>query len=173
VNQVFGFIKKNPNSEMLYDVSQSLRESGLWFHADGSWDMAKFRAQSQSFVNQVFGFPGDNDDGLCRSFQSQSFVNQVLVSDWEPTIKAAHLSRNPFVNLVFGFVCLFSIFKEPAEVRRSQSLRESGLWFPGIIDGSEPTRYPLSQYLRESCLLFLCRDSKQPHFRLIDVAIPS
>jgi len=82
VNQVFGF------ADALWGLtgigmSQSLRESGLWFQI---WRRANTRREIHGrnpFVNQVFGF---------QNHQKAETVEEFL-------------SRNPFVNQVFGFIC--------------------------------------------------------------------
>ena len=91
-------------------------------------------------MNQVFGFVGEATVEIARFLRRNPFVNQVFGFGENRDCETGdqHKSRNPFVNQVFGFT---SCLQEArlATGNMSQSLRESGLWFPATFQTGTAT----------------------------------
>jgi len=81
-------------------------------------------------------------------------VNQVFGfrARWRWKWRAKCARRNPFVNQVFGFTRGRRHWSHDAA--QSQSLRESGLWFPAYQGSDNEPDGAVSQSLRESGLWF-------------------
>ena len=106
VNQVFGFEFKALCAKEGKSMSQSLRESGLWFRRGGKNNCRPQQGrQSQSLRESGLWFQRKRSAEYRRHWRCRNpFVNQVFGFSTQIMFGNSTLPcRNPFVNQVFGF----------------------------------------------------------------------